>query len=164
MKVFYLVLSLLINSSYQDDIFCGNSTCPINQGTCIKFNNVEECICDNSYTTYPHDNHTRCNYARKSRLTAFLLETILTYGIGHFYAGNYYFAVPKFFFWCFSYCLFIFLRMIIRNNEYNNNTSRWIVASAYIFLILMVIWYVSDSVLYALGVYKDGHGIDLIPW
>jgi hypothetical protein len=154
----------LVGINCQLPVPCGNSTCPSGQGTCITSNTISECVCNIAYTTYPEDSEVSCNYARKSRLTAFLLEGFLTYGIGHFYAGNYHYAIPKFFFFCFSYCLFVFLRMVVRNNEYNNNTSRPVVVSAYVFLILMIIWYISDIVLYALGIYKDGHGVDLIPW
>jgi hypothetical protein len=165
MKIYLSLFTLFVTKTFcQIDVPCGNASCPTDQGVCINIDNGQECICDNKFTTYPPESDRKCNYTKKSRLTAFLLELFLTYGIGHFYAGQYYLAVPKFFFFCFNYCLFVYLRMVVRNNEYNNNTSKLIVFMAYVFLILMVGWQIADLVLYGRGIYRDGNGIDLIPW
>jgi hypothetical protein len=164
MKTLILIYTIFTAVNSQIEVPCGNSTCTANNGICITVNNIPECVCNEGVITFPPEYPAKCNYTLKYRLTAFLLELFLTYGIGHFYAGNYYLAVPKMFFFCFSYCLFVFLRMVVRNNEYDNNTSQWIVVMAYVFCILMLGWYIADLVLYGLGIYKDGNGVDLVPW
>jgi len=58
------------------------------------------CECNNGYSSYDitglkQENKVLCCYKKKGQLTAFFLELFLGIGLGHFYLGNYIFAVCK---------------------------------------------------------------------
>ena len=74
------------------------------------------CECNMGYSSYDitvlkSDNNILCCYEQRGQLTAFLLELFIGFGVGHFYIGNYYFAIIKlvvqiflcFVFWCVTY-------------------------------------------------------------
>jgi hypothetical protein len=146
-------------------ITCGNTTCVANNGFCYEYSAVNQtCICFNQFATYPTNNNIMCNYARKKRLTVFLLELIISFGSGHFYAGNYDMAVPKLFFWFVTYCLCIMLRIAMKSNEDNNTTKLIISLVLFMFCTGMIAWQLGDIILYGTGYYKDGNGIDFLPW
>ena len=77
---------------------------------------LPHCECNMGYSSYDitvlkSDNNILCCYEQRGQLTAFLLELFIGFGVGHFYIGNYYFAVIKlvvqiflcFVFWCVTY-------------------------------------------------------------
>lgn len=155
------------SSSSQNNNFgfkCEDSICAYNQSKCDRNQTKAECVCLEGYKTIPLNNTVKCNYPLKKQLTAFLLESVFTYGIGHYYTENYAMAVPKMFFWFISYCLFIFLRNILRTNENQEKGAFLVTFLAAIFLLLMFSWQITDMVLYALNYYPDGNGIPLLPW
>src|SRR5436309_3311942 len=74
---------------------CSFDNCPLFKGVCYE----EICICTYGYITYIQENTPQiyCNYAQKSRMTAFFLEFFFPFGAGHLYAGKTVLATIKFF-------------------------------------------------------------------
>ena len=116
-----LILLLYIINYIESDVvknceisnYCGSETiaCSI-YGNCnfklfdyYKVGSTEEdkkphCECNMGYSSYDitnlkQDNKVLCCYKKRGLLTAFFLELFLGIGIGHFYLGNYYFALFK---------------------------------------------------------------------
>ena len=87
-----VLLSLFVFINPNDDetkkplVICNKYTCPKSRGIC---NEDNECVCVKGYDTI--DDLSRgdfyCNYRKKSKLIAFLLEFVLGFGSGHFYMG-----------------------------------------------------------------------------
>ncbi|MFN9944930.1 MAG: hypothetical protein ACK56I_36230, partial [bacterium] len=117
-------------------------------GLCIKNETEYKSLCYDLYATFPKNSTFKCNYTRKKQLTAFLLETFLTYGAGHYYIEVYEMAVPKTLYWIFCYCLFIVLRVILKSNEEANTTGLIMTLLSFMFLIGMLAWQVTDMILY----------------
>ena len=88
-----ILLSLFVFINPNDDetkkplVICNKYTCPKSRGIC---NEDNECVCVKGYDTI--DDLSRgdfyCNYRKKSKLIAFLLEFVLGFGSGHFYMGH----------------------------------------------------------------------------
>ena len=89
-----IILLSSINFSNQNDdelqkplVICNKYTCPKSRGLC---NEENQCICIKGYDTI--DDLSKgdfyCNYKKKSKLIAFLLEFVLGFGAGHFYMGK----------------------------------------------------------------------------
>jgi len=182
--VFSLVLNLMLNIKSQDGsksnyhpnsenefeyISCGKSKCIVSQGYCQESKNdinqiVRSCVCFEEYSTISNPFNYECNYIKRSQLKAFLLELILSNGVGHFYLGNYYLAIPKLIIWVFSYYFFIFLRITCKAAEENKRINFFIASLSLFFCIGMLTWQIIDVVLFALNKYKDSYGIDLLSW
>jgi hypothetical protein len=161
---FVFFFFIFTNFVLSNDEHCGNFTCVHGRGKCFKNGTEYDCVCNEFFATFPENNTLKCNYERKKQSVAFILETLVTYGAGHFYCENYQFAVPKMFFWILSYCLFIFLRNIIKSGEEQNTTVFIISLVACLFLTIMFAWQLADMVLYGLNIYMDGNNIELLPW
>ena len=61
---------------------------------------LPHCQCYDGFSSYDilvqkKDNHVLCCYQKKGMLTAFFLELFISFGVGHFYLGNYIFACVK---------------------------------------------------------------------
>ena len=125
--------------------------------------NENECKCDPRYTT-SKSSFLQCNYYQKRKLYALLLESLIGFGFGHLYSGNYTLFISKFlffFFTCyFGLCLMIFVGAV---NNSNVNAKTYIYTQRFLFITipLMIIWYFFDIIFYAIGRYKDGKGEDL---
>ena len=153
-NILFLILIKSIKSGFIENCQIGNY-CPSEEygcsiyGNCnfdifkfFKVDSTEEdrlphCECNLGYSSYDitglkTDHNIKCCYEQKGQLTAFLLEMFLGFGIGHFYLGNFYFAIIKllvqiflcFLFWCVTY--FACNREHIfqaSSNEINNNEN-----------------------------------------
>jgi len=155
------ILSLLMSISSKE-IKCGDYVCNLKHGVCVEENLNMICVCLDRYETFPLDNPEKCNYKKKSKVKALLLELFITYGSGHFYTENYKLAIPKFLFWVFTYYAFIVLKAIHKGNENNKRFEKILKFCAIITLILMVIWQMIDLFLFGLNIYSDGNGVELI--
>ncbi len=169
MSFYLLIFSLcfLLTRSQQMDnktIPCGNYTCVSGQGQCILNGTDYLCACSEYFDSYPQNATLQCNYRKKKQYIAFLLETLLTYGAGHLYCENYQIAIPKLIYWVFCYCLFIYLRLLIKSKEDNNTTALIISLLACLFLTIMLAWQLADVIMYGLNSYNDGYDIQLYPW
>lgn len=156
--------SLPDKSKYQNanELKCQNATYYCSgHGKCDK--NENECKCDPRYTT-SKSSFLQCNYYQKRKLYALLLESLIGFGFGHLYSGNYTLFISKFlffFFTCyFGLCLMIFVGAV---NNSNVNAKTYIYTQRFLFITipLMIIWYFFDIIFYAIGRYKDGKGEDL---
>lgn len=158
------------SNSNNEFINCGEQKCVASQGVCQEAKSVDfqqkkqECWCFPEYATLENQNKTACNYQRKSQLSAFLLELILSNGAGHFYLGNFYMAIPKLLLWVFSYYFFIILRIVCKGNDENNKLTFFLAMLALIFCLGMLTWQIFDIVFFALNKYTDKNGISLKPW
>lgn len=142
---------------------CGERFCSIGQGDCISMRNTT-CICQPKYATYPEDNTLMCAYQKKSQLIYFILEVLVTFGVGHFYVSNFQMAVPKLLFWIIGYCFFVVLRIVNKKREENNTTTLIIALIGCIFCCGMLVWQIVDLIMIALGNYSDGNGVELLSW
>jgi hypothetical protein len=165
MMSFLLIISIVsVESSLQNiNAKCAQGLCDTTGGTCID----GMCICLKGYTTYLSSrNHTLCNYAQKSSITAGLLELFFGNGTGHFYAGRSINGLVKLcssLFFCFSCCCSIFL---IRKLEEDVRTAGHPhISFLFIFALTigtsLVFWQVVDSILFLFGIYYDGNNTPL---
>ena len=140
-------------------IICNKYTCPKNRGFCNKEN---ECICSKDYETV--DALTLgdfyCNYRKKSKLIAFLLEFILGFGSGHFYLGHINLATIKLIFTTLTCLLFYQYNSIKKITE----IKRVAIPLERFCIIGWIIWQLVDGFLLGFWFYKDGNGIELRGW
>lgn len=154
-------MSLNLTRDLQESILtCGDYKCPSNGGKCTgQFS--ETCVCFPEYDSFPFDTYEMCNYKKKKQLFAFLLETFLMFGIGHFYLENYSHAIIKAIFFALGYFLFILLRTVSKRTEENNTYTLVIAFMGCLTCLGMIIWQIIDIVLLGLGKYTDGNDVQL---
>jgi hypothetical protein len=153
--------SLLNERNLQDQILnCGDYKCPSTGGKCSG-QYSETCVCFPDYDSFPFDTYEMCNYKKKKQLYAFLLETFLMFGVGHFYLENYLHAIIKAIFFALGYFLFILLRTISKKTEENNTLTLVIAFMGCLTCLGMIIWQIIDIVLLGLGKYTDGNDVQL---
>jgi hypothetical protein len=157
---FFLMAMIKIISC--EDQICGGVYCNLLQAICVEENSKMICVCRDEFDTFPLINAVKCNYRRKSKVKALLLELFLTYGAGHFYSENYKLAIPKFLFWVFTYYGFIVLKAIHKGNERNKVLEKFIKLLAVVALTIMLSWQVIDLFLFGFNIYSDGNGIEMV--
>jgi hypothetical protein len=113
------------------------------------------CVCNYGYTTLKHSNsYMQCDYKRKERIVAVLLEFFFPIGIGHFYVGNYFLGILKL-------SLFIVILISISTGICFSYYSKNSVLAPFFVLclsiLLFIIWYLIDLVKFTFGLYLDGH-------
>ena len=139
---------------------CNIENCPPSRGLC----NANTCVCEENYQTvnneYVHNNGIFCNYKLKSRFVAFLLEFFFPFGVGHFYSGKTYFAAIKIglFVLMISMCCTI---LCCVNVKAVNGCSFFISLVLVLCIIGILAMQIFDLIGYALGIYKDGNGVEL---
>ena len=142
---------------------CGDSFCSINGGRCED----GVCKCKNGFITPEEDDFYNCCYKQKSALLAFILEALLIFGIGHFYVGNIKLGIIKSIIYAilFISSLIICLKKIYNNKRFifNSNVITKIFKTICILACgcTFIIWQMTDSVLFCLGIYTDDKGIKL---
>lgn len=144
---------------------CGNSFCANHpQGNCISENQTESCVCSKGYSTSLTKDLYYCCYKQKSFMTAFYLELFLSFGIGHFYVGNLLSGIVK----LLSYVIIIGSAIVIviieRRRKELIVSFHFHTMKIAVFLLLGFIyvgWQMVDCVLFTLGGYTDGNGVDL---
>ena len=168
-----IIRNLQSNSNSNDStckvINCGTLTCNVNSICNTQFNN---CTCPYGYSTNNSTNNSNpiqyCCYKQKSQLTAFLLEFFLSFGIGHFYSGNYAIGSVKMFLMlftclcCISLVFILGCKKSIGNGQYTEKIL-WF-ASCIICFCLYFIWQIIDIVLYSLNILKDENNVELANW
>ena len=150
-----IFLSFLI-FSFEDCSKCEN-------GDCID-NNNNICECNEKYSTYPHDAERLCSYKKKLQWIAFLLEAIPSFGIGHLYIKNYGFGIGKLIFWLITWLLLILMRYFSVQREWKDEMALKFGLLSSLFTTVLIIWYITDLILFGLNRYTDGNNIDLYPW
>jgi hypothetical protein len=162
-----LLLLFIILQSYSQttmpEINCGSTYCNEQLGICVG-EPKSYCLCKEEYDTFPKDSNQSCTYVRKQQLVAFLLETFCGFGVGHFYTGNLYLAIPKLIVYLLGVSGILVLRIVNMKTEDNNPTTLMLALTSCVVCCFIVIWHVVDAFLYSLARYKDGNGIDLLKW
>ena len=166
-QLYFYFISLIILSSLtlikaNDEeakkalVICNKYTCPKSRGVC---NEENECVCVKGYDTV--DDLSRgdfyCNYKKRSKLIAFLLEFVLGFGSGHFYMGHTTLGTIKMIYTSLTCLLFCQYHSISKITE----IKRFAVPLERILLIGWAIWQIIDGILIAFGFYKDGYGHEL---
>lgn len=175
----FIIITLLIltvtNSGYiplqQRSISYGDSICNVeecaNSFFCSSHSrcdtNESRCDCLLGYTSKKEDGIVKCCYKQKQKLKAFLLETFITFGAGHYYVGKFKLFIIK----LVIYILLILTNVIIvlmgwlKKEKFNFHLN--FIRSACLLLCgcTFIGWQTIDAVLFLLGGYKDVNGVEL---
>jgi hypothetical protein len=143
-----------IDISDEINPLCNQFNCK--EGNC--FDNL--CVCDYGYTTLKNSpTNIQCDYKKKERIIAVLLEFFFPIGIGHFYVGKYFTGLLKL-------SLFVIILLSISTGICFSYYSKNSVIAPFFILclstLIFVIWYLVDIVKFSFGYYLDGNGIELI--
>ena len=140
-------------------ILCNKYNCPKNRGIC---NEDNVCVCLNGYETVDDLSlgNFDCNYKKKSKLIAFLLEFVLGFGAGHFYMGHITLSTIKMIYTSLTCLLFCQYNSIQKITE----IKRFAVPLERILLCGWAVWQIIDGLLISFGYYKDGNGYELRSW
>ena len=125
---------------------CNEKNCPIDRGTCSGEN---YCFCFEGYIS-SFENPSFCDYAQKDRTLYFLLEFVISFGIGHFYAGNYIYGILKLL--CYAALFGVYL--VKFKNKKGIDAAR---IRLFIWVIF-TIWQFIDGYCIFKGIYTDGNG------
>ena len=168
-QIHIIIISLILFSSFNfiksndDDtkplVVCNKYTCPKSRGVC---NENNECVCIKGYDTVDDLSlgDFYCNYKKRSKLMAFLLEFVLGFGSGHFYMGHTTLATIKMIYTsltCLMFCQYHSIRKITELKSFAVPLER-------ILLVGWAAWQIIDGLLIAFGFYKDGKGYKLRGW
>lgn len=146
------------------DSVCDFYICQNGHGYCANVDGQSVCVCHPEFDTFPQDSILRCNYRKKSQLVSFLLEFFFVYGVGHFYTGNYRFAILKLLIFLFSYCFFISLKTFTKTNHNENSNNLFVGIIASVFCTGLVTWQLIDLYSFASNKFKDENNMPLAPW
>ena len=168
MKVFIFIFLLWITFTRCDMdlndeyIICGDFKSVKGRGECFQDTSF---VCNNEWDTYPETSVEMCNYKKKTQLIAFLLETFVSFGVGHFYTKNFKKAIPKLLFWVLGFYFFFSVRFYSKQRESTDSVSLLFCLLGFLTCTGMIIWHIADIVSLALNYgYLDGNGIELYSW
>jgi TM2 domain-containing membrane protein YozV len=99
-----------------------------------------------------------CQYRQKQQIVAFLLETFLSLGIGHFYSGRVNFGIIKLLV-ALSPIILMCCSVCCKGSEANG----CLVLSSTL-TCAYFIWQIIDIINFATNSYKDGYGVPLEHW
>ena len=129
-----------------DSELCNEKNCPPTRGTCSSEN---FCYCFDGYIS-TFETPTQCDYEQKDRVLYFLLEFILSFGIGHLYVGKCIYGLIKMA--CYvSICVIYFFKF---------HKKKGIDAARIRFFLGLnyCIWQLIDGLCIFRGTYTDGNG------
>ena len=126
------------------------------------------CICNKGYSSLSGET-IKCCYSKKSQFIAFLLETLVGFGAGHFYIGNNSVAIIKLIsitsLVCscciISICLCYKTEKVIETPQLKYKILNFIYISS---ILLWLGWQLFDMILFGLNVYTDGNQQELDKW
>lgn len=165
----YLIISFTCSSCINppvDDfnVLCGdfrNITCLY--GFC---NSTNQCECIEPYTTNINSPtvEIQCDYEQKVVKIAFLLEFFLPFGVGHFYAERYEFAVFKLFFFLITVISVILFVRAYYDKSTQETTELIYALNMVMFVPLLIAWQIADIILFGYNTYVDGNGVEFLGW
>ena len=124
---------------------CNEDNCPIEKGTCSGEN---FCYCFDGYISTFETSYF-CDYSQKDRTLYFLLEFVLSFGIGHLYAGNYIYGAIK------MLCYFGIFGVYLVKFRLKKGIDA---ARIRLFLwVIITIWQFIDGFCIFKGIYTDGN-------
>ena len=146
---------------------CWNTICAASpQGDCKNYS----CMCNEGFYTFPASSMARCCYEQKSQLTTFILEIIIGFGLGHFYALNYSMGMTKLVIYS-VICFLFYSTLVYRHlkNEKIGEENSIILKFTNILSVLLcfctyTIWQCIDILLIGTNYYVDGNGAPLKRW
>lgn len=158
----FFTLQIHIHSRFIQSQVCGKFTCPETRGVCTT-NNI--CTCFKPYKTInnPEYGDFQCNYEQKSQMVAFLLEFIISFGVGHMYLGNIHYAIAKLIF-CFIAGYFLCFYPHFSTSVKSYNLIRMIPYLQTLFVITFCVLQIIDAILFGTGYYKDSNGVEMMKW
>ena len=123
---------------------CNEENCPIDRGTCSGEN---FCFCFDGYIS-TYESPYLCDYEQKDRTLYFLLEFVISFGLGHFYAGNYIYGCLK----LLCYCILFGVYLAKFRKKKGIDAAR-----IRLFLwVIICIWQLIDGICIFKGNYTDG--------
>lgn len=140
-----------------------------------KTTNAIECKCIKGYTNLTENDEVKCCYKQKKQLTAFILEMLLSLGIGHFYIGNTFLGYIKLITISSIELLMIVYSCVIYNGDHLRKIGRegedkWsifhLIGTIFMFFgcFVFLLWQIIDVIMFGLNLYKDENGIELVSW
>ena len=136
----------IIKKIMPDSELCNEQNCPVDRGTCSGEN---FCFCfDGYFSTY--ETNILCDYEQKDRTLYFILEFVLAFGIGHFYAGKYIYASIKLV--CLGLLAGIYFLKFHKKKGIDNARIRLFLG------LILCIWQFTDGLCIFRGTYMDGNG------
>ncbi len=159
----------LLNSKNTTTLNIFNCTDPLincyGNGICQTGKLYNNCTCNYGYTTQP-GSYNQCGYKQKDLLTALLLESLVSFGIGHLYIGRTPLFIAKFlsffFFYYFIFCIMIFIGSINESNVNNITVERTQKIMLYLYPIIYL-WYLVDVIMFSMNKYVDNNQQMLLP-
>ena len=120
-------------------------------------------VCKKGFTSREVDGIVKCCYAQKDKISAFLLETFIGFGAGHYYVGNNTLFIIKVVVYTFIF-LSVFIVLVIsciKKDRFNFSLS--FIRSGCILIsgCTYIGWQIVDGVLFMLGGYTDSNGVSL---
>ena len=138
-------LTKILDKIKPDSELCNEENCPPERGTCSGEN---FCFCFDGYIS-SYESSTQCDYEQKDRTLYFLLEFVLSFGIGHLYAGHYIYGIIKML--CYVCLLGIYFIKFAKKKGIDAARIRlfiWVIIS---------IWQMIDGISIFKGTYNDGN-------
>ena len=158
-KIFYFLFILIILPILckENIIECGNggTKCDLNNGKCI---NKSFCKCNKGYITYPENNEIKCNYHKKSKLIAILLEFIFCFGFGLLYIRKYIHFIIKF------SCSLLMFYLYQKYSVFKEKNSRITLIIVSVVFLGMLICQIYDISCLFKNKYLDENAIPLRTW
>lgn len=145
------------NSNFQFIVSgeCSSKTCEF--GDCKDKNT---CICAKGYAQLSSDSSALlCTYKLKEQLVAFLLESFLVIGIGHFYCSRVLFGILKLLFLVAVVLIDFLLKGI--NPKASVNKNNYINSISYLLYFGFIGFHIYDITMFGSGKYTDGYGMPL---
>ena len=139
-------LTKILDKIKPDSELCNEEICPIERGTCSGEN---FCFCFDGYIS-SYESTYQCDYEQKDRTLYFLLEFVLSFGIGHIYAGNFVYGVIKMI--CYAGLLGTYLIKFAKKKGIDAARIRLFI------WVVIAIWQLIDGLCIFKGIYTDGNG------
>jgi hypothetical protein len=163
------------SSNLSLNIFSKKVTCYCHKGYLTYYPNSYKVFNDykdnNLLDEYNNSSIILCCYKQKKQMAAFLLELIFGFGIGHFYLGNYIFAVGKLLInvgliIIGGFTLFIFCSADDNNEKYNNTNFIYHPSINVVMgiIILLIAFQFVDICILGIGYHTDGYGQKIDLW
>jgi hypothetical protein len=130
---------------------------------------IEEyfCQCIKGYANYnplthqpgKDDNGQYCTYKQTEKMIPFVLEFLLSFGIGHFYNGHYVLGSIKLAFTFFTY--FFGIYVYIRKNRISDFALGVYTIVIVLLCVGLFLWQLTDAILLGTNGYDDINGVPL---
>lgn len=127
------------------------------------------CICNHDYDTLPNDD-VYCCYERKSQFIAFLYETFIGFGAGHFYIGRIQLGIIKLTIMIFllmsNFVIVICLCYKEDKGVIEDIDLKYKILNLYNItsIFIWIIWQLIDIIMFSLNKYKDSNEVELNIW